>query len=97
MAPEALQHSAAPPSQARRALGVPGRAATHASALYARAFRVALRPIRGAEAEVQHLHAVEHEGDAAETPLIAVIGLIFFFLPIFLVMVGLALVASYVA
>jgi hypothetical protein len=97
MAPEAVRDNLAPPPDARRALSTPGRAAKHTSALYTRAFRVALRPIRSAEAEVHHLHAVEHEGAAAETPLIAIIGLIFFFLPIFLVMVGLAFAAYYVA
>ena len=97
MAPEALEHSAEPSSEAQRALSALGRSAKHASDLYARTFQIALRPIRSAEAEVHHLHAVEHEGAAAETPLIAVIGLIFFFLPIFLVIVGLALAAYYVA
>jgi hypothetical protein len=97
MAPEAVQDNAAPAPDARRVLSTPGRAAKHASALYTRTFHVALRLIRSAEEEVHHLHAVEHEGAVAETPLIAIIGLIFFFLPIFLVMVGLAFTAYYVA
>jgi hypothetical protein len=46
---------------------------------------------------VHHLHAVESEREAGETPFIAIIGLIFFFLPIFLVMVGLAFTAYYLA
>ena len=97
MAPEAVQDNPGPPTDARRAVSTPGRAAKHASALYTRTFYVALRRIRRAEEEVHHLHAVEHEGAATETPLIAIIGLIFFFLPIFLVMVGLAFAAYYVA
>jgi hypothetical protein len=87
MAPEAGQHSA----------GAAGRAAKHASCLYGRSLHAALRPIRSAEADVRHLHAIEHEGEADKTPFIAIIGLILFFLPIFLVMVGLALAAYYLA
>ena len=46
---------------------------------------------------MRDLHAIEHEGDAAETPFIAMLGLILFFLPIFLVMAGLAFAAYYLA
>jgi hypothetical protein len=96
MSPEAVR-GAAPPSEARRTGATAGRAAKHAAALYGRALHAALTPIRSAEAEVHHLHALEHDGEAAETPFIAMLGLIFFFLPIFLTMVGLAFAAYYLA
>ena len=97
MAPEAAHRRAAPPSEARRTGGTAGRAAKHASSLYWRTLHAVLRPIRRAEADVHHLHAIEYEGEAAETPFIAILGLILFFLSIFLVMVGLAFAAYYLA
>jgi hypothetical protein len=74
-----------------------GRAAAHALGLYGRTLHAALRLIGSAEAEARHLHAVEQEGDAAATPFIAILGLFLFFLPLFLVIVGLAFAASYLA
>jgi hypothetical protein len=81
MAPEAGQH----------------HAARHASGLYGRTLHAALRPIRSAEAEARHLHAVEREGEAGETPYVAVLGIFLFLLPVFLVMLGLAFAAYYLA
>jgi hypothetical protein len=45
--------------------------------------------------EARHLHAVEEEGEAGATPFIFAFGVFLFILPIFLVMVGLALSAYY--
>jgi len=57
----------------------------------------ALRLIRGAEADVHHLHVIEQKGEAAETPFIAILGLFLFLSSIFLAMVSLALTAYYLA
>jgi len=97
MAPETGQHRAAPPSEARRTVSSAGRAAKHASGLYGRTLHAALRPIRSAEAEAHHLHAVEQKGEAGETPYIAILGLFLFLLPAFLVMLGLGFAAYYLA
>jgi hypothetical protein len=70
------------------------RAARHAGSLYQRAFR---RPVQKAEQEVHHLHEVEQAGESGETPFIAIAGVFLFLLPIFLVMVGLALAAYYLS
>ena len=74
-----------------------GQAAKHASDLYWRTLHSALRLIRSAEAEAHHLHVVEQKGEAGETPLIVILGLILFCLPVFLVMTGLAFAAYYLA
>ena len=94
MLPEASHHGAAPRSEARRAAG---GAVEHAWRLYRRTFHAASRPLRRAEAEARHLHQIEREGEAAETPLIALLGLMLFLLPVFLVIVALTFVAYYVA
>ena len=60
-------------------------------------FRWALRPIRKVEAEAHHLHEIETVGDSGETPFIAILGVILFLLPIFALMLGLAIAASYIA
>jgi hypothetical protein len=39
-------------------------------------------PIRALEREVGHLHELEREGDSAETPLLAMLGLASFLLPL---------------
>lgn len=72
-------------------------AITTRPAVLERTRRAALRSIRGAGAEAGHLHAVEQAGEAWETPFIAILGLFLFFLPIFLVMLGLAFAAYYLA
>jgi hypothetical protein len=110
MAPDARPQRAAPRPEARRTVGrgsltrtrrltlsTAGRAAMHASALYGRTLPAVLRLIRTAGAETQHLHAVEQKGEADETPFIAIFGLVLFFLPVFLVMTGLAFAAYYLA
>ena len=51
-----------------------------------------------APAEARHLHAVEQEGESGETPFLAMLGVsLFLLLPVFLVMVGLAFAADYLA
>jgi hypothetical protein len=49
------------------------------------------------EDEARHLHEVEQVGEAPETPFVAILGVFLFVLPIFLVMVGLAFGAYYLA
>jgi hypothetical protein len=73
----------------------PGRStpATHAAARYRKLFAALRFPVR----EVEHLHEIEQKGESAETPLIAILGLILFLLPIFAVMLGLAFGAYYLA
>jgi hypothetical protein len=75
-----------------------GRAgARHAGSLYRRSFRAALRPLRKVEAEADHLRDVEQHGEAGSTPYIAVLGVFFFLLPIFVFMLGVAFAAYYLA
>jgi hypothetical protein len=75
-------------------LGEMGR---HAGGLYRKALRRGERPLEKLEAEAHHLHEIEQRGESGATPLIAFGGLILFLLPIFLVMLGLALAAYYLA
>jgi hypothetical protein len=74
-------------------LGDMGR---HAGGLYRKALRQGERPVQKVEAEVHHLHEIERAGESGLTQFIAFGGLILFLLPIFLVMLGLALVAYYI-
>jgi hypothetical protein len=71
--------------------------ARHAGARYRRSLRRVARPVEKVEAEAEHLHEVERRGEADVTPLIAFGGLFLFLLPIFLVMLGLAFAAYYLA
>jgi hypothetical protein len=72
-------------------------AARRARALYRRAFAWLRRSVRGIEAEAEHLREIEREGESAETPVIAIVGLILFLLPIVLLILGLAFAAYYLA
>jgi len=72
-------------------------AARHARALYRRAFAWLRRSVRGIEAEAEHLREIEREGESAETPVIAIVGLILFLLPIVLLILGLTFAAYYLA
>jgi hypothetical protein len=74
-----------------------GDVGRHAGGLYRKALRRGARPVEKLEAEAQHLHEIEQRGESPATPLIAFGGLILFLLPIFLVMLGLALAAYYLA
>ena len=71
------------------------QAARHAGGLYRKSLDRALRPIRKVEREVEHLHQVEQTGESAETPYIAILGLVLFLGSIFAIMVGLAFAAYY--
>jgi hypothetical protein len=72
-------------------------AATHAGTLYRKTFAVLRIPVRKIEAEAEHLREVEQTGESGETPFIAILGLILFLFPIFLLMAGLAFAAYYLA
>lgn len=43
---------------------------------------VHLHPVRALKREARHLHELEREGDSAETPLIALVGLASLLLPL---------------
>jgi hypothetical protein len=72
-------------------------AATHAGDLYRKSFGFLRHPVRKTEAEAAHLHEVEREGDSGETPFIAILGLLLFLIPIFLVIVGISFAAYSIA
>lgn len=69
-------------------------AVRHAGGRYRRLLR---HPVESIEAEAHHLIEVERVGESGETPFIALLGIILFVLPIFLVIVGLAFAAYYLA
>ena len=74
------------------------RAADHAGARYRRLFGGAARhPVHAVEAEAKHLHEVERAGESPETPFIAVLGVFLFLLPLFLILLGIAFGAYYLA
>ena len=72
-------------------------ATKQAGALYRKTFSFLRHPVRKAEDEAGHLHDVEVAGESAETPIIAIGGLILFLIPIFLLIVGLSFAAYYLA
>jgi len=72
-------------------------AARHAGSLYRKTFAWLRRPVRKIEAEADHLREIERAGDSGETPFIAMLGVALFLTPIFLVIVGLAFAAYYIA
>jgi nitrogen fixation/metabolism regulation signal transduction histidine kinase len=74
-----------------------GDAARHAGSLYRKAFARFRRSVREIEAEAEHLREVERRGESAETPFIAIIGIILFLLPIVALVLGLAFAAYYLA
>jgi hypothetical protein len=76
-------------------MGAPARATRHAAGLYGRLFDAVRRPVRKIEDEVHHLLEVEEVGEAGETPFIAILGVILFLLPVFLVMLGIILAVYY--
>ena len=73
------------------------RATRHAGGLYRKTFNAVSKPFRKIEEEVHHLESVERTGESGETPLIAFFGVILFLLPIFVLMLGLALLAAHLA
>jgi nitrogen fixation/metabolism regulation signal transduction histidine kinase len=78
-------------------MGVATKATKHAGGLYRKTFDAVLRPVRKIESEAAHLHKVEQVGESAETPFIAIMGVVLFLVPIFALMLGLALAAYYLA
>lgn len=53
--------------------------------------------MRTVEAEVEHLREIEREGESAETPFVAILGIVLFLLPIVAIVLGLAFAAYYLA
>jgi len=78
-------------------MGSGADAVRHAGTHYRKLFAWARNPVRGAESEVHHLHEVERKGESGETPYIAMLGLAIFLGSAFLLMLGLALAAYYLA
>ncbi len=72
-------------------------AVSHAGTLYRKTYAAVRHPVRGVEAEAAHLHDVEQAGESGRTPLIAILGLLLFLVPIFLLIVGLSFAAYYLA
>jgi hypothetical protein len=55
------------------------------------------RPVRAIEREARHLHEVEQVGESEWTPWIAILGLVLFFVHVFVLMTALTFAASYLA
>ena len=72
-------------------------AVRHAGSLYGRTFKWLRHPVRGVEAEAEHLREVERAGESGETPFIAILGIILFLIPIVAVVLGVAFAAYYLA
>jgi hypothetical protein len=79
----------------RKAMKTPSSAPQHAASLYRRLAAAALRPAHSVEAEARHLHDVEQTGASGQTPYIAILGVFLFLVPIFVIMLGLALLAAW--
>ena len=75
--------------------GTGTKAVRHAGSLYRRTFAWVAKPFRKAEAEAHHLHEIEETGESGETPYIAILGVFLFIFPIFLILLGVALIAYY--
>jgi hypothetical protein len=58
---------------------------------------VSRHPVQAIERKAHHLHEVERLGESAETPLIAILGLVLFFACAFAIMTGLSFAAYYLA
>ena len=78
-------------------MGVVKGAARQAGGRYKRMVGWVAQPVRGVQKEAHDLHEVERTGESAETPFIAMLGLVLFLGSVFLVMVGLAFAAYYLA
>ena len=55
------------------------------------------RPFGTIEREAHHLHEVEQVGESEWTPWIAILGLVLFFVPVFVLMTALTFAAAYLA
>ena len=73
------------------------RAMSHAGARYRRLFGAFRHPVQAVEAEASHLHQIEEAGESGETPFIAILGVFLFLLPLFLLLLGIAFGAYYLA
>ena len=79
-------------------MGIARDAARHAGGIYRRALPRRVRhPVQAIEDEVEHLHELEHEGVSEATPLVVLLGIIVFLLPIVLLILALAFGAFYLA
>jgi hypothetical protein len=56
-----------------------------------------LRPLRTIEREAHHLHEVEQAGESEYTPWIAIVGLVLFFVSVFVLMTAIAFTAAHFA
>ena len=75
-------------------MGVARDAARHAGGIYRKVLPWGVRhPVH----EVEHLRELEHEGASEATPLVAIIGIVLFLLPIVFLILGLAFAAFYLA
>ena len=72
-------------------------AARHAGNRYRRTFAWLRHPARNVEAEAHHLREVEEAGEAGETPFVVIGGVVLFLVPIFLLLLAVALAAYYIA
>jgi hypothetical protein len=72
-------------------------AARHAGSMYRRGFARLRHPVREIEAEAEHLIEIEKRGESAETPLVAILGIVLFLLPIVALILGLAFAAYYLS
>jgi hypothetical protein len=55
------------------------------------------RPFRTIQREAHHLHEVEQVGESEWTPWIAILGLVLFFVSVFVLMAALTFAATYLA
>jgi hypothetical protein len=53
------------------------------------------RPFRTIEREAHHLHEVEQVGESEWTPWLAILGLVLFFVPVFVLMMALTFAAAH--
>jgi hypothetical protein len=69
----------------------------HARARYGKTLARVRHPLRSIGAEAEHLRQIEREGESAETPFVAILGIILFLIPIVVVVLGLAFAAYHLA
>ena len=85
--------SAHSPASAQEA---PRRSRRHAGGTRGAAFDPR-RPFRTVERQAGQLHAIEHAGVSEWTPWIAILGLVLFFAPVFVLMTAVTLAAAALA
>jgi hypothetical protein len=61
------------------------------------AWRDPRRLFRTIEREARHLHELEQVGESDWTPWLAILGLVLFFVPVFVLMTALSFAAAYLA